>query len=146
MYRLEAAAKLVSYDDAWLAKLSDHTGEKALGSLGVAANGAAAANALGLTTQVPVRSIYLTSGRSRTINVGSQKVELKHVPCWQLSLANRSAGVAVRALAWLGPERAEDALFAIRRKLAPEAFNELVAAAPQFPNWLARSVGMVTYD
>lgn len=111
----------------------------------IVSNGAAAANALGLTTQVPVRSIYLTSGRSRTMNVGSQKVELKHVPRWQLSLTNRPAGLAVRALAWLGPERAEEALLAIRRKLGPEAFSKLVAAAPQFPTWLARSVGKVAH-
>jgi len=111
----------------------------------IVSNGAAAANALGLTTQVPVRSIYLTSGRSRTMNVGSQKVELKHVPRWQLSLASRPAGVAVRALAWLGPERADDALSSIKRKLPPEAFNELVAAAPQFPTWLARSVGKAAH-
>lgn len=35
-------------------------------------NGAAAANALGLTTQVPVRSVYLTSGRSRILTLGNQ--------------------------------------------------------------------------
>jgi len=111
----------------------------------IVSNGAAAANALGLTTQVPVRSIYLTSGRSRTMSVGSQRVELKHVPRWQLSLANRPAGVAVRALAWLGPEKAEEALSSIKRKLPPEAFKELVAAAPQFPTWLARSVGKAAH-
>ena len=111
----------------------------------IVSNGAAAANALGLTTQVSVRSIYLTSGRSRTMSVGSQKVEFKHVPRWQLSLAGRPAGVAVRALAWLGPEKAEEALSSIKRKLPPEAFNELVAAAPQFPTWLARSVGKAVH-
>src|SRR6478736_752702 len=44
----------------------------------IVSNGAAAANALGLTTQVPVRSIYLTSGRSRTMNLGKQVIELRH--------------------------------------------------------------------
>lgn len=53
------------------------------------------------------------------MDVRSQKVELKHVPRWQMSLASRPAGVAVRALAWLGPERAEDALSSIKRKLPP---------------------------
>src|SRR5574337_480786 len=52
-------------------------------------NGAAAANALGLTTQVPVRSVYLTSGRSRTMSLGKQIVELRHAPRWQLTLASR---------------------------------------------------------
>jgi len=31
----------------------------------IVSSGAAAANSLGLTTQVPVRSVYLTSGRTR---------------------------------------------------------------------------------
>ncbi len=66
-------------------------------------NGAAAANALGLTTQVPVRSVYLTSGRSRTMTLGKQLVELRHAPRWQLALADRPAGQAVRALAWPRP-------------------------------------------
>lgn len=108
-------------------------------------NGAAAANALGLTTQVPVRSVYLTSGRSRTMTLGKQLVELQHAPRWQLALANRPAGQAVRALAWLGPEKAEAALKTLKVKLPPTAFGELVAAAPQFPTWLARSVGKAAH-
>ena len=108
-------------------------------------NGAAAANALGLTTQVPIRSVYLTSGRSRMMTLGKQLVELRHAPRWQLTLADRPAGQAVRALAWLGPEQAESALKTLKRKLPPAAFGELVAAAPQFPTWLARSVGRVAH-
>lgn len=108
-------------------------------------NGAAAANALGLTTQVPVRSVYLTSGRSRMMTLGKQLVELRHAPRWQLTLADRPAGQAVRALAWLGPEQAESALRTLKRKLPPAAFGELVAAAPQFPTWLARSVGRAAH-
>lgn len=111
----------------------------------IVSNGAAAANALGLTTQVPVRSVYLTSGRSRTMSLGKQVVELRHAPRWQLALANRPAGEAVRALAWLGPEVAEAALKTLKRKMPPGAFGELVAAAPQLPTWLARSVGKAAY-
>lgn len=108
-------------------------------------SGAAAANSLGLTTQVPVRSVYLTSGRSRTMSLGKQLVELRHAPRWQLAMAHRPAGQAVRALAWLGPERAEAALQTLKKRLPPAAFGELVAAAPQFPTWLARSVGKVAH-
>jgi hypothetical protein len=50
----------------------------------VVGNGAAAANALGLTTQVPVREVFLTSGRSRKLKLGAQTVELQHAPPWQL--------------------------------------------------------------
>ena len=107
--------------------------------------GAAAANALGLTTQVPVRSVYLTSGRSRTIKLGQQAVELRHAPRWQLVLGDGSAGQAIRALDWLGPDHAEGALQTLRRKLPPSAFEELVAVVPQLPTWLARSVGRAVH-
>ncbi|MDB5550465.1 MAG: hypothetical protein JWL86_449 [Rhizobium sp.] len=76
----------------------------------IVSSAAAAANTLGLTAQVPVRPVYLTSGRTRKINLGRQVVALRHAPRWQLALAQRPAGDAVRALAWLGPEKAEAAL------------------------------------
>ena len=87
----------------------------------------------------------MTSGRSRTISLGKQVVELRHAPRWQLALANRQAGEAVRALAWLGPEKAGAALETLKHKMPPGAFGELVAAAPQLPTWLARSVGKAAY-
>lgn len=33
----------------------------------------------------------------------------------------------------------------VKRKLPAPAFSELVAAAPQLPTWLGRSVGKVAY-
>lgn len=111
----------------------------------IVSSGAAAANTLGLTTQVPVRSVYLTSGRSRMMNLGKQVVELRHAPRWQLALAHRPAGEAIRALAWLGPEKAEAALKTLKRKLPQTIFDELVAVAPQLPTWLARGVGKAAH-
>lgn len=111
----------------------------------VASNGAAAANALGLTTQVPIRMVYLTNGKSRLFNVGKQTVEFKHAPAWQLLLADRPAGEAVRALAWLGPEKAATALEVVKRKLGPTAFGELVFVGPRLPTWLARSVSQAAH-
>ncbi|WP_029010612.1 DUF6088 family protein [Azospirillum halopraeferens] len=111
----------------------------------IVSSGAAAANSFGLTTQVPVRTVYLTSGRTRKISIGKQIVELRHAPRWQLTMPHRPAGQAVRALAWLGPEKVEAALHTLKRTLPPAAFSELVAVAPQLPTWLARSVGKVAH-
>ncbi len=111
----------------------------------IVSNGAVAANALGLTTQVPVRPVYLTSGRSRRMSLGTQVVELRHAPRWQLALAERPAGKALRALAWAGPDQADATLATLKRQLPSDAFAELVAIAPQLPTWLARSVGKVAY-
>jgi hypothetical protein len=53
---------------------------------------ATSANALGLTTQVPVRTIYLTSGKTRKLTLGKQVIELQHAPSWQLTFAKEPAG------------------------------------------------------
>jgi len=106
----------------------------------VASHGAAAANALGLTTQVPTRSIYLTSGRSSTLTLGKLKVELQHAPSWQLTLAGRPGGEIVRALAWLGPERACELSPLLKLKAQRSAIEEVARARIRLPEWMARQV------
>lgn len=103
-------------------------------------NGAAAANQLGLTTQVPVREVYWTSGPSRRLELGKQRVELRHVPSNLLVAANRPAGEAVRALNWLGRNEATRALAQVRRTLPREAQQELLSLRNSMPGWMAQSV------
>lgn len=64
----------------------------------IAPNGAAEANALGLTSQVQTCEVFITSGRSRTLQLGNRTVELKHGNRLQLLLGRRPAGMAIRAL------------------------------------------------
>ena len=102
----------------------------------VAPVGAASANKLGLSTQVPVRMIYLTSGRTQRLEFGKLVVELRHAPPWLLVEPEAPAGDAVRALEWLGPEEAPGAL----ARLPREVREQLVALRPSFPTWLAQQV------
>ena len=104
----------------------------------IVSSGGAAANVLGLTTQVPVRSVYLTSGPSRTLQLHAQIIRLRHAPGWQLVSPTRPAGLAVRALAWLGPRSVEAGLDAIERRLSAEDLNELVSHRAIFPSWLVK--------
>lgn len=119
---------------ALVASLTKERGET------VAPSGATAANALGLSTQMPTTMVYLTSGRTRRLKVGAEQIELRHAPAWQFTLADRPAGAAIRALAWLGPERAESALPIIAEKIGPEEVSALLRARPNLPNWLAARV------
>ncbi|MDE0286298.1 MAG: DUF6088 family protein, partial [Gammaproteobacteria bacterium] len=100
--------------DKALATLSTLWGET------IVSTGGSAANCLGLTTQNPVRSVYLTSGPSRRLHFGAHPVELRHAPRWQLSAPHRKAGQVIRALAWLGREEVEDALDAVLPSLSKE--------------------------
>jgi len=108
----------------------------------IATHGAAAANRLGLTTQVPMRSTYLTSGPSRQLKLGAQSIELQHVPPWQLLNATRESGEVVRALAWTGRSHAREALAQLKPKLASVVREELIASRSSLPGWLAETISV----
>ncbi|HEV2957487.1 MAG TPA: DUF6088 family protein [Xanthobacteraceae bacterium] len=106
----------------------------------IVAHGAAAANTLGLTTQVPIKLVYLTSGRTRRFKLGAQVVELKRSPQWKLLPSHRAAGEAVRALDWIGERRAAEALTTLKRKLPESTIQELIALRPALPAWMSKSI------
>ena len=106
-------------------------------------NGAAAANALGLTTQVPVREVYLTSGPSRHVRLGAREIEVQHAPQWQLVLGGSPAGRAVRALAWLGEKNAQPAVSKLGRQLSREEWKKLLEVRSSLPSWMAKAISEV---
>jgi len=106
----------------------------------IVSHGAAAANALGLTTQVPMRAVYLTSGPNRRLKLGAQVVELRHAPIWQLIFPGRAAGEVVRALAWLGPEKAAEAIRKLRVKFPSSELEEVASARSRLPTWMAKEI------
>ncbi len=111
----------------------------------VVPSGAAEANALGLTTQVPVREIFLTSGSSRKLRLGNQDVELKHGTPRQLLMGKRPAGMAIRALAWLGAERAPSALKILHSKLPAAEWEAMRASRAAMPSWMARAFSEIGF-
>jgi hypothetical protein len=108
-------------------------------------SGASAANALGLTTQVPTRTVYLTSGRSRKITLGKQIVHLQHVPAWQLTLAKEPAGEIVRALAWAGPEKVSQTLKEIGIKVPRSEFQRISQQSSLLPLWMASALSQAVH-
>ena len=102
--------------------------------------GGSAANLLGLTAQMPVRTVYLTSGPSRRLRFGALSVELRHAPRWQLAVPHRKAGDVLRALAWLGPGEIEESLDAVLPGLSVQDLGELSAARATMPAWMAEAV------
>jgi len=99
-------------------------------------HGSAAANAMGLTTQVPIRTIYLTSGPSSSLKIGSQTVELKHASSKQLSAPNEPAGEAIRAMIYLGPSHVRRVL----EKLSETEIQKVMSLRPMLPTPLAAEV------
>jgi len=107
----------------------------------IAPHGASAANALGLTQQVPTQEVYVTSGRTRKLKLGRSELLVKHAPRWMLALGNGPAGAAVRALAWMGPTHAGRSLAALHRTLPATEWQTLTSARAILPSWMAQAIG-----
>lgn len=66
--------QVVQRDEAFIRGLEILHSEK------ISSSGAMAALELGITTQVPVREVYWTSGKSRTYRFKKSTIELRHMP------------------------------------------------------------------
>ena len=108
------------------------------GAQQLVSSGAAAANALGLTTQMPVEQTFLARSRSQKRYIfGRQQVTIRPAAAWNFLLADRPAGQAIRALTWLGPDQASAALPTLRSTLPPEEWRALLSVRAELPFWLA---------
>ncbi|NEK32983.1 DUF6088 family protein [Rhizobium leguminosarum] len=98
--------------------------------------GARAANALGLSTQVPAQSTYLTDGPSRRVVLGKRVVDLRHASPKHLIAPGSPAGTVVQALRHLGPVRAADVVQIAARRLSANDKKTLASTAIQAPAWM----------
>lgn len=109
-------------------------------------SGAVAANALGLSTQVPARAEYITDGPARTIDLGGRTVRLRHVSPKRLALPD-GAGALVEALRYLGKDAA-DALSAADIRRVAESLSDADARALRnafrhAPDWMRPTIDKV---
>jgi Family of unknown function (DUF6088) len=99
---------------------------KSLGA--IAKDDIAAANALGVTTAVSVRTAYLTGGPTRMCVVGNRTIELKHAPLWVTKLVGTPALPFVQALNWLGPNVDDVAVDKLRSHVTDDVRRALNGA------------------
>ena len=66
--------------------------------------GAYAANALGLSEQVPAKVVFLTDGPSRTVKIGPMTIQLRRTTARNMAAAGRLSGLLIQALRELGKE------------------------------------------
>jgi hypothetical protein len=99
--------------------------------------GAEAAHQLGLSTQVPVKPIFLTNGRSRMFSIGNIGVQLRRVSPKKLILAGTPAGIAISALWYLTKEEISfRTIEKIEHVLSSEEFQKLLAVKASLPSWV----------
>ncbi|NIM49713.1 MAG: hypothetical protein GTN62_05660 [Gemmatimonadales bacterium] len=98
-------------------------------------SGARAANALGLSTQVPARSVYLTDGPSRQVQIGRQTIYLRQAR--RFAGAGKVSAVVYQALSHLGRDRVDDAVVRkLSRSLSQKDKSALVRDAKYASAWM----------
>lgn len=111
---------------------------KAQGAV-VDVGGAEAARYFGLTTQVPVKPVFYTTGSNRRFKMGELEVVMKAKRPRKLLLAGSLAGRAISALWYLGKGQVTVAVIeALRKRLPPTEFARLLENLAQMPGWMAR--------
>ena len=101
-------------------------------------SGAEAAQRFGLITQMVLKEIYWTSGRTRQIRLTNGSIiYLRHASPRKLALLGRPAGYALIALWGLGKTWLTSRhIHTLRRKLPPEEFQALRGEEPLMPRWM----------
>ena len=114
------------------AMLSQSTGET------IAVHGAEAARQLQLTTQVPMRFVFYTSGNSRTLRMVNRSVTLKHVNPSRLVLPGTVSGLIFSALYYLGKEHATiETLEKIKQRVSKKEFTAMFNLMDRMPAWMS---------
>lgn len=104
-------------------------------------HGAEAARRLGLTTQMPTRPVFYTTGPSRRLRAGKLEIELKHASSRKLLLSERPAGLAVTALWYLGRRAVTPAVVRTLRGALPESeFAALREHSSGLPAWMIEAL------
>ena len=99
-------------------------------------DGARAAIALGLSTQVTAQSSWLTDGPSRRIVLGKRIVDLRHASPKHLIAPDSPAGTVVQALRHVGVSRAADVAQVAARTLSDGDKKILSKGATHAPAWM----------
>lgn len=99
--------------------------------------GAYAANALGLSEQVPAKAVFLTDGPARTVKIGPTTIQLRRTTPKNMEAAGRLSGLLIQALRELGqehvtPERRDH----LKRTLPAEKRRELLKDLRLAPAWM----------
>lgn len=101
-------------------------------------SGGHAANVLGLSTQVPMRTVFLTDSRSRKVRLGKREIALKNTSARHLATAGRISGIVIQALRWIGRRQFDVAMVAtLRRNLTDEQKRQLLKDIRYAPAWIA---------
>lgn len=99
--------------------------------------GVQALNKLGLSTQVPMKVVYLTDGAARTVKVGKRTITFKKTSPKNLSVKGEVSGLAIQALKTIGQNKVDaETIEKIQAILKSEKKENIINDAKLSPAWI----------
>ena len=102
--------------------------------------GAQAANALGLSTQVPAHAVYLTNGASRHVVIGKRRIALRHAAPKHFVGAGSAAGTVIQALRYFGPDATATVVDSVAPRLSAGDRRRLLRGKAIAPSWMQPAI------
>lgn len=107
----------------------------------LSASGAQSANRLGISTQVPAKASYATSGQTRVKKVAGRTIALKRSRAPILDDASQDANAVLQLLAHVGKANIDDDLIhRLASQLDDRDLKALRKAQPLMPGWMSDAV------
>lgn len=99
--------------------------------------GVQALNKLGLSTQVPMKVVYLTDGATRSIKVGKRTISFKNTSPKNLLARGEISSLAIQALKTIGQSKVDDeTITKIKIFLKNEKTDNIINDAKLAPAWI----------
>src|ERR1035437_3499183 len=99
--------------------------------------GAYAANALGLSEQVPAKAVFLTDGPTRTVKIGRTTIQLRRTTAKNMAAARRLSGLLIPALREVGEQHVTPGGRGhLQRTIPADKRRELLKDLPLAPAWM----------
>jgi hypothetical protein len=101
--------------------------------------GVQALNKLGLSTQVPMKLVYLTDGGTRNIKVGKRTISFKNTSPKNLFMKGEISSMVIQALKTIGNSKLDDStLLKIQNILKKEKKDNIINDAKLAPVWISK--------
>ena len=106
-----------------------------------------ALNLLGLSTQVPAQSIYLSDGPSKSYDIGKRQLVFKKRRLKESVFKHQKSEIVVQALKALGRERIDaDVRRKLAQKWAPKVWQKILRDTKTAPAWVSDIIRKVAKE
>ena len=104
-------------------------------------SGSTAANLIGLSTQVPMNLSYITTGSTRTINIGDRKISFRHASPRNFAAKWRVIPLLIQGIKEIGEGNISGAEYkAINQFIGRQQDPHLQEDLPLAPVWIQRII------